>query len=122
MSAGKFNTDAKYQADGGSIHPIRVQPETVLASFDATVNSVPAAAVDSDFAAKVSRGNRGYGLKPRSVTIRWTGVVPDGYDPDGTVTFPVLQPAAYNAINKSTVITYNGGTGKMVYKSPERLS
>lgn len=120
MSEGTF-VDSRYQRNNGDIHPIRVQPETLLASFDATINTAPAGPTTSDITAKTSRGNRGFGLKPRTVTIKWTGVVPDGYDPQGLVTIPVLQQAAWEAIDKNTVITYLGGTGKQAFKSPERV-
>jgi len=68
MSAGAF-TRTRYRADSGDTHPIRVQPETLTAAFGATANSAPTDAIDNPISAKVSNGNRAFGLKPRSVTI-----------------------------------------------------
>jgi len=43
MSAGAFQS-SKYEANGGNIYKIRVQPETVSATIDGVSNAAPAAA------------------------------------------------------------------------------
>ena len=122
MSAGKYSTAGKYTADGGTIHPIRVQPETLTMTVGGTANAAPAGAVNSPFSAKISKNRRGYGLKPRSITIRWDGAAPDGYDPNGLITLPILQAALFNSAQKDTAVSYLGSTAKVVYKTPESLS
>lgn len=120
MSAGQF-ASSKYQADSGNIYSIRVQPETLLATIGGTANAAPAGAVDQEVSAKVSKGNRGIGMKPRAVTFRWTGAAPDDYNPQGLVTIPILTQALYNAIVKDAAVSYLGATGAVVSKSPERV-
>jgi len=120
MSGGQFST-SKYAADSGNIYSIRVQPETLLATFATVPNTAPAGAVDQEVSAKVSKGNRGIGIKPRSVTVRWTGAVPDGYDPRGLITIPVLTQTVYNGIVKGQTANYLGNAAEVVSKSPERV-
>jgi len=122
MSSGQFSTAGKYTSDSGTIHNIRVQPETLTMTIGGTANAAPAGAVNSPFSAKVSKNRRGYGLKPRTVTIRWDGAAPDGYDPNGLITLPVLQAALFNTAQKGTAVAYLGATAKVVYKTPESLS
>jgi len=119
MSQGKF-TSSKYAADSGKIYSIRVQPETLTATIGGTANAAPAGAVDQEVSAKVSKGNRGIGIKPRSVTVRWDAA-PTGYDPNSLVRIPILTQAVYTAAVKGAVVDYNDGTGKVVSKSPERV-
>jgi hypothetical protein len=120
MSAGAY-TPSKYEADSGNIYSIRVQPETISATIGGTANAAPAGAIDQEVSAKVSKGNRGYGVKPRTVTFRWTGAVPDGYSTTGLVTLPILTPTVYGGIVKGEAVNYLGSTGSVVSKSPERV-
>lgn len=117
-SSGKFLVGAKYESNDGGIYPIRVQNETTAANVGA-VNAQPAAAIDQEISARVGGSKRGYGMKARTVTLRWTGAAPDGYAPNSVVTIPVLTPAVWNAIKKGQTATYQGADAVVVFKSAE---
>jgi len=119
MSQGKF-TQSKYQSDATNIYSIRVQPETLLATFGTTINVAPSADVDQEVSAKVSKGNRGIGIKPRTATIKWTAA-PDDYDPNTLLRVPILTKVVYDGIVKGQTVSYLGGTGTVASKSPERV-
>lgn len=118
MSAGSFVVST-YEADSGKIHLIRLQNETVNATFAGTDNDPPAAAVDSQFAAEVNRGARAYGLRPRRVNVAFTDAPPTGYRPYTTVSIPVLTKAVYDDIELGGLVSYSGGTGKAKSKTGE---
>jgi len=121
MSAGAFSI-SRYERDNGDIHPIRIQPETASLEIAAGSNTPPASTTfDSDISANTSRGNRGVGLKPRTVTFRFTGGAPTGYLANGTITLPVLTPTFWATIVKGQTGNYLGGTIVVSYKSPERV-
>lgn len=116
MSTGKF-TRSRYEADGGVIYPIRIQPETIIGTF----NPAPAGAVNGNITVRVGGSRRQYGILARTVRLKWTGTVPDGYDPAGVLTIPVLTPGAYNDISAGQQVTYQGGQAEVIGKSPERV-
>lgn len=116
MSAGKFKL-GKYEADNTVVYPVRIQPETVIATF----NPEPAGAITGAFKAKVSGSRRSYGLHTRLVRLAWTGAVPDGYKEGGTITLPVLTATAYANIVVGQTVTYLGSPAEVIGKSPERV-
>jgi hypothetical protein len=118
MSAGSF-TRSRYEADSGEIHPVRVQPETILASIGGSANAAPTGTVTNGISARVSGSSRRFGLRCRSVTLRWTGAVPEGYEDDGFVRIPILTPAVYNAISRGSTGTYLTLPVEVVGKTPE---
>lgn len=120
MSAGAFLANGKYEADSGTIYRIRVQPETVAANIG-SANAVPAGAVDGEGSARVGGGNRQIGIKARSVTVRFTATVPDGYAADRLLRIPILTPAVYDAITPGATGTYLGTAVVVVGKNPERV-
>lgn len=119
MSSGAY-LNSKYQSDSGNVYPIRVQPETTSATINSVANAAPAGAIDQEVSAKVSKGNRGIGVKPRSVTVRWTAA-PDGYEPTSLIRIPILTQTVYNGITKGQTVSYLGASGTVVSKSPERV-
>jgi hypothetical protein len=108
MSAGGF-TVTRYSAtyDSTEIHPIRVQPETLLASVGGTANSAPSGSVTNPISARVTGGSRTLGLIARKVRLRLppTGQ-PTGYLAGGVITIPALNQTFYNACVKGAAITY----------------
>lgn len=121
MSAGAFER-SKYEANNGDIHAIRVQPETVAATFGGTANNPPAGAVDQQTSARVGGGNREYGVKARAVSVTWTGAAPAGYEDGQLLRVPILTEELYDAITpNSTVGTYLGAAVVVVGKLPERV-
>lgn len=122
MSAGSF-TFTRYQAsyiDGSSVHPIRVQPETLSLSYAGTANAPTGDSITNPISALSSIGSRAKGLKPRSVTIQFpeTGA-PTGYKPLGVTTIPILTPELWDAIIPNTTITYLGASCRVVSKTAE---
>lgn len=120
MSAGNF-LRANYSADAGTVHPIRIQPETAALVINGVTNAVPAGPIDSPISAKVSGGRRGIGLKARTVTIAFSPTAPTGYETDEPITLPVLQQSVWNGIGKGQTGTYLASPIVVLYKSPERV-
>lgn len=116
MSSGAFSL-SKYEADDGTIHPIRIQPETIIANF----NAAPTGATTSGIRAKVSGSRRTYGVHARLVRLTWTdpAQVPDGYKVGGTIALPILTAARYAAIKVGDATTYLGKGATVVGKTPE---
>lgn len=106
MSAGSF-TRGRYQADNGSIHPIRIQPETAAANIGA-VNAPPTGAVTVPLFARARKSRRAFGLGARTVRVRFTAAVPDGYAPNQILTIPILTPTVFNGITPDQTGTYLG--------------
>lgn len=119
MSQGAF-TRTRYEADSGEIHPIRVQPETTAANIGGA-NAAPAGVTTSSISARVNKTNREFGLRPRYITVRFTGVAPDEYEPGNLYRIPILTPARYNTINVGATGTYLGADVEVVSKSAENV-
>lgn len=82
-------TRTKYEADEGDIYGITLSPD-----YAAKAGTAPTGAVTSPIKAKVSKGNREYGIRPRGVTLaRTIGTAPDTFTK--TTFLPVLTPAAF---------------------------
>jgi hypothetical protein len=113
MSAGAF-VDARYVAsygDGNSIHPIRVQPETLTAEADSVENGSSPLALTSPISAIVTGSTRQLGLHARVVYAKLTGTPPATYATASRIRIPALSEAFYNACApKGTVINYLGTT------------
>lgn len=118
MSAGAFSK-TKYETDSGKIVSVRSQPETLAAVFaPGGTNAAPTGAVTVNGRFTLNVGSRR--RKPfsaRTVTIRFTGVIPDGYKVGSPVTIPIMTSAVYNAITDQSTVTYAGGTGEVIYKT-----
>lgn len=120
MSQGRF-VRSRYQADIGTIHNIRVQPETLEANLGGGINSAPTGAVDSPISARSSQSTRAVGLRPRLVTLAWVDDPPEGYDDRGTLRVPILTPARYQAIVIGSTGTYQGASVTVIGKSAESV-
>lgn len=121
MSAGAFER-SKYEADNGDIFAIRVQPETLAATFGGTANAAPTGAVDQQVSARVGGGNREIGIKARAVTVAWDGAPPTGYEPNQLLRVPILTKDLYDAItSNSTSGSYLGAAVTVVGKLGERV-
>lgn len=113
MSAGAF-TRTKYEADNGDIYAVRVQPETLAATFGGTANAAPTGAVDQEGLARIAGGNRRIGIKARSVTVTWSGSPPTGYRDGQLIRVPILTLDLYNSITPNTTTGNYLGTGVIV--------
>lgn len=116
MSAGKF-IDSVYSTDSGTMVPIRIQPETVTAW-----NPVAAGPVQAGLpSAAIGKGRRELGINARLARFKWKGAVPDGYDPNGIITVPILTLTALNNLVKNTDYQYLGNTVNLVGKTKEAI-
>ena len=121
MSAGVFESTF-YTSDDGTVHPIRIQPETRGLTIGGQANSAPAGPADDNAGqVRVSGGKRTAGLTPRKIRVRFTGTQPTGYKPGSTVSIPVLIPAHFQAYRKPLYQTgtYLGAAVEVVGSSPE---
>ena len=108
MSQGPF-VYSKYEADNGDVHPVKVQPETLTLSLGGA-NSAPAAAVTNRLKARVSGGNRAYGVKCRAASFKFTAdPSTKGYAEGQLLRLPILSKARFDAIVPGeTTGTYQG--------------
>jgi hypothetical protein len=115
MSAGRFNKTAKYETADGAVRPIKIQPETIT-----TWNPEPAGTSSGAFV-KVGGSRRGYGATARLARFEWNGAPPAGYDARGTITLPILTPAAWNGLTFGTTYAYQGATLNLLGRTGERI-
>jgi hypothetical protein len=123
MSAGEFDS-AKYELDagnGGGIASCRVLPSTLLATINSQANEEPSGAVTLPISAKASGGRTEFGISMRTVTLEFTGTLPDDYSGDN-VTIPVLSPSTFAAWTKGQEGTYLGVPVKVVGRKPEYVN
>jgi len=121
MSAGVFETHLYSSNVTGTIHPIRIQPETLALSLGGTANAAATGTAVLP-SAQVSKGKRSIGINARTVTVKFAdGDEPDGYKPNSPITVPWLQnnAAFLNAVPGVTAVSYLGETAILVGKSPE---
>lgn len=108
MSAGKPIKTLYSAAVTGQIHPITVQPETLTLTVDGQANTPPAGPATNSVPVRVSGSRRGRTyVSARLVRFKFTGAVPDGYDPNGTLTVPWLDEATFATVTKGKTGTYN---------------
>lgn len=118
MSAGPF-TRTFYEDDDGEIHPIRLQPETLTATFASTANAAPAGPVDADNSAQVTGSRRGLGLFARYVTVIFTATPPTGYSTGKYYKIAVPNPTVFDGITLFSVGEYLGVATQVISKTPE---
>lgn len=109
---------ARYQADNGDIHPIRLRPETNTV----VSGTIPAGNVTNNLFAKVTKSKRQFGISPRQVVIaRGIGTGAD----TATVyaTLPICEPSDWDsdtgAWQVSSNVSYKGATWMIVSRIPE---
>lgn len=122
MSAGAF-TDSFYSSDElGTVHPIRVQPETIALTLGGQANDAPVGTSAIGPSAQVSRGKRSLGINARTVTIELTAAL-TGYLLGSKITLPWLDDSTFAALTpKVTTGTYLATACKLVGKSPEKVN
>lgn len=120
MSAGDF-IYSRYESNAGDIYRIRVQPETVAATIGAATNDPPAGTINTPGTVSVSQSARAFGVKARSISIRWTGTPPAGYSGDPISRIPVLQAVNFDNANLGDAVTYLGTAAELIGKSSESV-
>lgn len=128
MSAGAFEF-TRYEYNGGAIiRRIRVQPETLGLTLGGAANTAPAGALAPVGleTLKFRSGNRGFGVKPRTVTVKLTangtGSTGDYLGEGTTHTIPVLQESVWQGYAAEQVGTYLGIACEFVTKSNENIT
>lgn len=121
MSAGPF-TRTSYRGNDGQNYPIRVQPETLLATFGTTVNVAPTGPPDAGLpTARVGGGKRRFGLRARGVVITFPEDPPAGYKAGSYIRIPVLLDTVWNGIATFQAVTYLETTGAIVVSKYEEV-
>lgn len=120
MSAGDFQY-SRYESNAGDIYRIRVQPETLALDIAGAVNDPPAGAINTPSTVRVNQSSRAFGVKARSVSLRWTGAPPAGYSGDPISRVPVLQAATFDGANLGDAVTYLGAAAELIGKSAESV-
>lgn len=81
---------SKYEADGGAIHGIILEPDRLAAA-----GAPPTGGVTSNIKVKISKGNKEFGIRPRGVRLaRLVGTAPDTFRKYSFL--PVLTATAFN--------------------------
>jgi hypothetical protein len=121
MSAGVF-ADSFYESNElGTVHPIRVQPETLALELGGQANAAPDGDAAIGPSAQVSRGKRSIGINARTVSIRLTATL-TGYKAGSVITLPWLDPTTFADITpKATTGTYLATACIVTGKSPETV-
>lgn len=120
MSAGEFVT-ALYETssdNGGDVHPMRVQPETLTLTIGGTPNAASPGPSTSALFARARKSKRAYGVGARLVRLRFTGTLPTGYSGD-EVTVPVMQPSVFSGYTPLSTGTYLGADVEVVSRIAE---
>jgi len=103
-----------------TVHPIRIQPETLTLNIGAVSNSAPTGTAVLP-SAQVSQGKRKKGLNARTVTFKFApDAAPTGYKPESPISLPWLENnAAFNGAFAGQTGTYQGADIVIVGTSNE---
>lgn len=119
MSSGVFQI-SKYQSDtAANVFAVRVQPETIAATIASVANAAPAGAVTMPGRLRLSAGRKTVGVRPRKVSLTFTGTPPAGYKPGAVERIVALTPAFFAACTIGATGTYLGAPCQVVGRSPE---
>lgn len=121
MSSGIFSDSFYSSNELGSVHPIRVQPETIAIVLGGQANDAPSGTGAIGPSAQVSRGKRSIGINARTVSIRLT-VALANYKAGSVITLPWLDDSTFAALTpKVTTGTYLATACILVGKTPETV-
>lgn len=85
-----FVVGAKYEADSGEIHSIRITPE-----YYAAAGTPPSGPITSNIKVKISKSNREHGIRPRGANLaRVVGTEPNTFTKNAFL--PVLLASEFN--------------------------
>jgi hypothetical protein len=121
MSNGIF-LNANYTANDGTVHRIRIQPETAALVVDGVTNTIPGIPGDglSQPRARVSGGKSQYGLTVRTLGLKFPPSPVGGYAPFSVVYVPWLNPDTFPDPAEAIDATYQGNSVTVIGSSPER--
>jgi hypothetical protein len=101
MSAGPF-VIRNYESDtlpGNPIMVARVQPETSDLVLGGATNESGGATVTLPLRVNIAGNRNALGVKPRTVTLRWVGDAPEGYQQSGRLVVPIFSRALWDSID-----------------------
>jgi hypothetical protein len=113
-----------YEGDVGAFkYPIKVQAETLAATFGAATNPAPTGdATDGLPSAKVTGSKNSIGVHPRYVTVKVTATGATVVNMTGSsIQIPILTKASYAAIKKGATGLYQGDTIVVTGKFAEHI-
>lgn len=115
----RYETDS---SNGGVISPIQVTQPILDCEINSVANAAPAGAINNRGSATSSQGKRSAGINARTVTLKFTGALPDGYVANSRVRVPVLTPATYASwAQTGRTGTFRGSAVEVVGFSPETV-
>jgi len=117
MSAGDF-VSAIYETDAGNFCNVRLQPETLAMTINASANGEGAGPINQEASAIARKGKRGIGVGCRLVGIDFAGAPPSGYTSD-ILYVPVLTPALFASASLGSPVSYLAASGVIVSKIAE---
>lgn len=121
MSSGIFSDSFYSSNELGSVHPIRVQPETIALVLGGQANTAPAGTGAVGPSAQVSRGKRSIGINARTVSVRLTAALAN-YKAGSVISLPWLDNSTFAALTpKVTTGTYLATACILVGKTPETV-
>lgn len=111
-------TRTKYEANDGEIHPMRLNSLSV-----GSAGTLPAGVISNRIPAKVTKGNREFGLRPRGVRlVRTVGTAPNTFTRSAFLPLRSIVDAdapAYKEFEQITINTVVWTVGAFV---PEDVS
>lgn len=121
MSAGKFELYS-YETDNGAVTKIRLQPETLQATFNGLVNAEPGGVPEAGYPrADVSRSHRAVGIHARFVTVGEMAGMPSDYMANQTYRVACLSPTVFASLTDGQAAGYLGGVGKIISVTKEKI-
>jgi hypothetical protein len=122
MSAGAFENSFYTSTDLGTVHPIRIQPETKGLTLGGVANDAPDGTAAILPSAVVSKGTKAFGINARTVSIQLTAAL-TGYKAGSVIRVPWLEDSTFAAIApKVTTGTYLATACKVVGKRAEKVN
>lgn len=128
MSSGPFRL-VRYEAtySNAAVHPIRIQPETLLLTIEtpsgSVDNEVPQdSEINNPISARVSGGRRALGLAARKVVIQFNEVPPAGYQFGGRIALPWLSRTTFQDLARAQDATYLNASCTVVGLIPENVN
>jgi hypothetical protein len=122
MSAGSFVISKYLCTATQDVHPIRVQPETLLISVAGTENTPPAGALSSPISAQSSQSRRALGVNARTITFKYPAPAPTGYKADSPITVPWLAEFPTPNFIKGAAVETEVGSAILVGTTPEKVN